>query len=107
MSRPFSYNDENFTVIGNILFLHIKITKAFNADDNIIEIPKAIYDRMYHRSLHVQLSSNLDGDTLNRWVDSGIRESFSDGKYYLYTDNDISTTFVGFYLVCWYALKDI
>ena len=22
MSRPFSYNDENFTVIGNMLFLH-------------------------------------------------------------------------------------
>lgn len=21
MSRPFSYNDENFTVIGNVLFL--------------------------------------------------------------------------------------
>lgn len=22
MSRPFSYNDENFTVIGNMLFIH-------------------------------------------------------------------------------------
>lgn len=27
MSRPFSYNDENFTVIGNLLFCHIRITK--------------------------------------------------------------------------------
>lgn len=24
MSRPFSYNDENLTVIGNILFVHFK-----------------------------------------------------------------------------------
>lgn len=24
MSRPFSYNDENFTVIGNLLFVHFK-----------------------------------------------------------------------------------
>lgn len=23
MSRPFSYSDQNFTVIGNILFVHI------------------------------------------------------------------------------------
>lgn len=23
MSRPFSYNDENFTVIGNTLFIHV------------------------------------------------------------------------------------
>lgn len=28
MSRPFSYNDENFTVIGNMLFIHIIITEA-------------------------------------------------------------------------------
>ncbi len=26
MSRPFTYNDENFTVIGNILFLHVMIS---------------------------------------------------------------------------------
>lgn len=25
MSKPFSYNDENFTVIGNVLFGHILI----------------------------------------------------------------------------------
>ena len=25
MSRPFSYNDENFTVINNVLILHAKI----------------------------------------------------------------------------------
>ena len=107
MSRPFSYNDENFTVIGNILFLHIKITKEFNANDNIIEIPPAIYDHMYNKSVQAQLSSNEDNNTSNYWFDSGIRKSFSDGKYYLFTGRDIPDTFVGFYLLSWYFLKDI
>ena len=42
MSRPFSYNDENFTVIGNLLFVHIRDSKAHKADEPIIEIPPAI-----------------------------------------------------------------
>ncbi len=29
MSRPFSYNDENFTVIGNMLIIHCKIPMNF------------------------------------------------------------------------------
>lgn len=37
MSRPFSYNDENFTVIGNMLFGHIKIPKGTS-----IEVSKKI-----------------------------------------------------------------
>nr|DAW89471.1 MAG TPA: hypothetical protein [Caudoviricetes sp.] len=37
MSRPFSYNDENFTVIGNILFVHIYIgKKAYEVGDTLI-----------------------------------------------------------------------
>lgn len=46
MSRPFSYNDENFTVIGNLLFCHIKITKDYKAHEPIVELPPAIYDRL-------------------------------------------------------------
>ena len=107
MSRPFSYNDKNFTVIGNILFLHIKITKEFNVNDNIIEIPPAIYDRMYNKSVQAQLSGSKDNNTSNFWFDCGIRKSLSDGKYYLYSGRIISDTFVGFYLITWYFLKDI
>lgn len=47
MSRPFSYNDENFTVIGNILFVHIidnKARKAFS--EPVVEVPPAIFDRL-------------------------------------------------------------
>ena len=42
MSRPFSYNDENFTVIGNLLFVHIHDPKRHEANEPIIEIPPAI-----------------------------------------------------------------
>lgn len=46
MSRPFSYNDENFTVIGNMLFCHIPITKDIPAGQIIAEVPPAIADRL-------------------------------------------------------------
>ena len=42
MSRPFSYNDENFTVIGNVLFVHIIDNKARKALEPVVEIPPAI-----------------------------------------------------------------
>lgn len=47
MSRPFSYSDENFTLIGNVLFCHIKITKKVLKTEPIVEIPPAIYDHMF------------------------------------------------------------
>ncbi len=37
MSRPFSYNDEDFTVIGNILFVHIKITQYVPPDTTALD----------------------------------------------------------------------
>lgn len=43
MSRPFSYNDENFTVIGNLLFVHIHDSKPRKAGEPVIEIPPAIF----------------------------------------------------------------
>lgn len=47
MSRPFSYHDENFTVINNILFVHINIGKReYSGDDVIVAIPPEIFDRM-------------------------------------------------------------
>lgn len=46
MSRPFSYNDENFTVIGNILFVHFPFSSAAVAETRLIEIPPAICNRL-------------------------------------------------------------
>ena len=49
MSRPFSYNDKNFTVIGNICFAHIS-AKPFKANDKICEIPPEIALRLIQTS---------------------------------------------------------
>lgn len=46
MSRPFSYNDENFTVIGNVLFVHLKYEQAADPGERLCEIPRAIFDRL-------------------------------------------------------------
>ena len=46
MSRPFSHNDENFTVIGNVLYVHFKYEDATKAGTRLIEIPPAICDRL-------------------------------------------------------------
>ena len=46
MSRPFSYNDENFTVIGNVLYVHFKYEDAAKTGTRLIEIPPAICDRL-------------------------------------------------------------
>lgn len=46
MSRPFSYNDENFTVIGNVLFVHIIDNKARESNEPVVEIPPAIFERI-------------------------------------------------------------
>lgn len=46
MSRPFSYNDDNFTVIGNVLYVHFKYDDAAEAGTRLCEIPPAIYDRL-------------------------------------------------------------
>ena len=103
MSRPFSYNDENFTVIGNILFLHIMMISEIDYDTIIIEIPPEIYHRLTIRSIIGNLSrpfdiQNSDAYTWNFYF------SEESGKYYLNTVNKISGT----YLITAYApLKDI
>ena len=57
MSRPFSYNDENFTVIGNVLFVHFKYENAAPIGTRLIEVPSAICDRLLF--FHVLLTQLL------------------------------------------------
>lgn len=41
MSRPFSYNDENFTIIGNVPFVHTYIVgKSYGIGDKVVAIPQ-------------------------------------------------------------------
>ena len=83
MSRPFSYNDENFTVIGNILFFHIKTNRQINANGNIIEIPPEIYYRVLTKTI-----SGYIGRTTEDRTDSygwSVYISKENDKYYLKT----------------------
>ena len=104
MSRPFSYNDENFTVIGNVLFCHIEIKKAILKNEPIVELPPAIYSRMLFKSQYFTLTltdintSNILGITV------GVNK-LDDKKYFLFCSQDINI--VGSYIVGYYILKDI
>ena len=51
MSRPFSYNDENFTVIGNILFIHIPFSGKTTVNQIICNIPLEISKRIPYKGL--------------------------------------------------------
>ena len=49
MSRPFSYNDENFTVIGNVVFVHVLVNQT-EALQKIVEIPYEIGRRLLYKT---------------------------------------------------------
>lgn len=65
MSRPFSYNDENFTVIGNLLFIHFRDDNEHDKYEPVLLIPPSIYERMVTNSftLFVQLVGVNEGTT--------------------------------------------
>ena len=46
MSRPFSYNDENFTVIGSLLIIHVAYNGDLNTNDKICNVPPEISKRL-------------------------------------------------------------
>ena len=102
MSRPFSYNDENFTVIGNVLFIHVKTNGVMN-DTNIVEIPPAIRQRLIQRSAFSFISREIDFDGNDSYkVNLYIYEE--KGKYYLRSDTIINSAFI---ITTFMFLKDI
>ena len=104
MSIPFSYSDENFTVIGNVLFCHIKIKKAVLKTEPIVEIPPEIYDRMLFTCQTFNQVLNSIGSVYPYAINVGVNK-LEDNKYVLFCKNDIYET--GTYLVGFYILKDI
>lgn len=102
MSRPFSYNDENFTVIGNVLFFHVKTNGVMN-DTNIVEIPPAIYRRLIQRSVFSFISREFDFDGNDSYkVNIYVHEEKD--KYYLRSDTIINSPFI---ITAFMFLKDI
>lgn len=81
MSRPFSYSDENFTVIGNVLFCHIRIKKAILKTEPIVEIPPEIVDHMlFHTQKFIKTGYGTGYLSTGPAVDVGVKE-LEDGKY--------------------------
>ena len=101
MSKPFSYNDENFTVIGNVLFIHILVKNA-KALEKIVEIPYEIGRRLLYKSAmgFLQIPNHYSGLGYT-FVGTIIYEN---DKYYLSTRNDINQTY---YATAFIILKDI
>ena len=103
MSRPFSYNDENFTVIGNLLFVHILDSKSHKPDEPIIEIPPAIYSRML-------TNSNVVTESVKAYYGGGqigLKVVKVDNKYYFAYTRSVNEIREVRYYFCYYLLKDI
>lgn len=103
MSRPFSYNDKNFTVIGNLLFVHIRDSKAHKPDEPVIEIPPAIFSRMItYGNVAVDSSRAFFGGG-----QIGIEVVKVDNKYYFAYTKNVGLVNDVRYFYSFYLLKDI
>lgn len=103
MSRPFSYNDENFTVIGNLLFCHIKVSSDFAGGD-IVEIPPEIYKRLVSFSnVFVTSRAELNTRTASN-IYIGIR--LVNKRYVFFSGGTVDWKQID-YLYSVYLLKDI
>lgn len=102
MSRPFSYNDENFTVINNILFVHLNIgSKSYAKDDVLIAIPPKLFDRM------VSFSQYAYGSALT-YNGSGVNMYVACDEYgNLLTKEVIPSATNDRLMYTWFLLKDI
>ena len=72
----FSYSDKNFTVIGNLCFVHI----ILNGTESIIDIPHAIADRMLYHELictYTYVSSNKARGTGGATTGIGYADIFN------------------------------
>lgn len=104
MSRPFTYNDENFTVIGNLLFVHFRDSKEHKAGEPALEIPPAIFSRMVTYS-NVAIEStrafSFGGG------DIGFEVVKVNGKHYFAFTKNLGPVNNVRYYYCYYLLKDI
>lgn len=56
----FSYSDENFTVVGNLCFVHIKTTTT---EEKSISIPPALADRMLIDEYYILATNSSFNDS--------------------------------------------
>lgn len=101
MSRPFSYSDENFTVIGNVVFVHVPFEKT-EPLQKIVEIPYEIGRRLLYKTAMGFLQSPT------KYADKGYQFNgtviYEDNKYYLSTTTALTQRY---YATAFLILKDI
>lgn len=101
MSKPFSYNDENFTVIGNVAFVHVLVgpTKPLQ---KIVEIPYEIARRLLYKTAMGFLQIiDIYGALGYPFTGTVI---YDNDKYYLSTSTSIGQKY---YATAFLILKDI
>ena len=59
MSRPFSYNDENFTVIGSLLIIHIPFNGKLENNQVICNVPPEIAKRIPYTGIIADYHTNV------------------------------------------------
>lgn len=100
MSRPFSYSDQNFTVIGNILFVHITDMAEREINEPIVEVPYEIYKRLYTHSNNCRISIFGEGASSTS-VNIGI-----DNNRFIYFNSKRPRSSTRRMYCTWYLLKD-
>lgn len=98
MSRPFSYNDENLTVIGNILFVHSHIPYKTWPGIPMCDIPPEVEKRI--------IENNNVAFVTNEPSYPVTRATINDGRFFATQDNYNSEN-KHRWIYCWYPLKDI
>jgi hypothetical protein len=103
VSRPFSYSDENFTVIGNVLFVHLKYDGKADAGTRLCEIPQAIFDRLL-------FYSNTATTCYYDFGSSGGNFSLMTTKYenkFYFINKEALASYKNRYIFSMFMLKDI
>lgn len=86
----FSYSDENFTVVGNLCFVHI-----FISDKNAqYEIPPAIADRMLVKDFTCMYYSYAKNDELGNF---GLASISNDKISFITVYDDYNRGYVNFF----------
>ena len=104
MSRPFSYNDENFSVIGNLLFIHFRDDNKRSEYEPVLQIPPSIYERMVTNSF--TLLSQLVGNRQASRPTMGTTIE-NNGKHFIAFLEKRTETTVPRYYIGFSQMKDI
>ena len=93
MSRPFSYNDENFTVIGSLLIIHVAFTGKLYTNSVICEGPSGSAKRIKYTGFAGQYSKSTHSPepvvkfyVSNTYLYISQEGNFKDGEFFAIVD---------------------